>query len=1312
MTLEESKKGMVIKNCLQAVDEAQPWFICILGDRYGWSLDTDPDSVLLKQTFQIAEKDYPWLKNYRDRSVTEIEILHGFLNKTPKERKEINFLLYIRQAKEEGEVKAVECDSARTKLEDLTKRCTAMAPFGAHYYTTAEQLGELVLKDIQELIERDFPLVKEKDKSPEDREEEAHLSYSRVASTAHAPVMANDTMLDKYLTADNEANRAGSGAIRSDEDTSGKSLVLFGKPGCGKSALVSHYFLRRVVTQALQTENRRQSGSQARRESIKNPRSQTSRYLESTDVLVLHHVGSSPTSCKLENIILRFMGRCRALIGDSFRYFGTDGAGDMPSDRRAIIAVLPDFIKYAAGVAGAVGKRLVWIIDGLEQIERSSNWLSESDMSWCPKPPLPANFSFICTVSTPHAGGGQGATVGVESLEEMDKATTMVPLDDLDGGSVGRRRSSSSSDSDSENGFGGQGAGSRKKTENLVHLEQQTQESKRRLSRVSARSSYTRQLTVYMSDRPEQWVMRRVHLLSREETEEVIHAFLRLHHHKLTTAQLDKFTAATTTRVPGFLATVCKLLLQFGNFQELDSQLDKCLSATSMPGLIRFAVSRFGAADAKFALRMLAFIVCTRAGLSREELLELMQLDSSLSGLVPLSQFQFAGIFRTVQPWLHVDSNGYHSLANESSREAVLEIFRELCVDSSDGDAYAGRRNSSSEDEAEWDKLLAPLHMTLAMFFDTKVNRTSYRCVEFVYHRFRAAIIHNKRRNRQNGNQEHGVGVGGSSATQADKMLPTSHGQRLAVHQRRRSQARTTASESINPEQIEDQTMEIAMTALMLDVDGDITKSRIVRQADSSFGEEGLNMEQLADVSLIPHILGPHFVDTFKQLCQQLAATTPIEEYQMRAQSGNIIFAAFIRTCDSTPELQDERKPSGAAIERSTSANASNDENMRWKLRLLIADFGRDVGEYSLAGRLLERIVNWTMHRRRPRRSEILDEQGSRRGSNDEQDEPPSQFAVDNHMLCCTKLAELYSRHSVQPLLSNDASGSEDSGTAVGSAMREARRALHVYPGMDRTEAAEMLLTHALDEIITDDALMSTLGEHAASAAGVGAAVDARQDSPTPGRSFRRMETSAVGIAATVVAVRDDTAAHRSDAAMLPQIYQSLGWIKINGRSALMKAVTLAEKQETDAEALKAVAAAFKTVEYADREALVCFRSALLALKEQGDWVGVAHALNGLGTVRQKQRRFDQAERLFTQCLEIRRQHLYATHPDIAQVLTSTGSLLCDIGEKRFIEAEALFKEALKVYTASLGREHPRLQHAKKGLKEVQQALGASGAQR
>jgi hypothetical protein len=75
------QNGLVIRNCLEAVDEAQPWFICILGQRYGWSFSTDPDSELLKQTFDIAAESYPWVNQFRDRSVTELEVLHGYLNK-------------------------------------------------------------------------------------------------------------------------------------------------------------------------------------------------------------------------------------------------------------------------------------------------------------------------------------------------------------------------------------------------------------------------------------------------------------------------------------------------------------------------------------------------------------------------------------------------------------------------------------------------------------------------------------------------------------------------------------------------------------------------------------------------------------------------------------------------------------------------------------------------------------------------------------------------------------------------------------------------------------------------------------------------------------------------------------------------------------------------------------------------------------------------------------------------------------------------------------------------------------------------------
>lgn len=48
-----------------------------MSKRYGWNGIQDE---LLQSTFDYAQKSYPWLQNYRDRSVTELEFLHGHLN--------------------------------------------------------------------------------------------------------------------------------------------------------------------------------------------------------------------------------------------------------------------------------------------------------------------------------------------------------------------------------------------------------------------------------------------------------------------------------------------------------------------------------------------------------------------------------------------------------------------------------------------------------------------------------------------------------------------------------------------------------------------------------------------------------------------------------------------------------------------------------------------------------------------------------------------------------------------------------------------------------------------------------------------------------------------------------------------------------------------------------------------------------------------------------------------------------------------------------------------------------------------------------
>ncbi len=69
--IPEEKKGEVLSICMKFIDECRPYFIGILGERYGWVEETAPESVI---------KDFPWITNHSGESITELEILHGVLN--------------------------------------------------------------------------------------------------------------------------------------------------------------------------------------------------------------------------------------------------------------------------------------------------------------------------------------------------------------------------------------------------------------------------------------------------------------------------------------------------------------------------------------------------------------------------------------------------------------------------------------------------------------------------------------------------------------------------------------------------------------------------------------------------------------------------------------------------------------------------------------------------------------------------------------------------------------------------------------------------------------------------------------------------------------------------------------------------------------------------------------------------------------------------------------------------------------------------------------------------------------------------------
>ncbi len=73
ITEEQANEGQVLPLCLAEIERSRPYFIGLLGERYGWIPDTIRPEVIERE---------PWLKEHVQgrTSVTELEILHGVLN--------------------------------------------------------------------------------------------------------------------------------------------------------------------------------------------------------------------------------------------------------------------------------------------------------------------------------------------------------------------------------------------------------------------------------------------------------------------------------------------------------------------------------------------------------------------------------------------------------------------------------------------------------------------------------------------------------------------------------------------------------------------------------------------------------------------------------------------------------------------------------------------------------------------------------------------------------------------------------------------------------------------------------------------------------------------------------------------------------------------------------------------------------------------------------------------------------------------------------------------------------------------------------
>ena len=286
VTDEQKAEGKVLPICLEEIKRCRPYFIGLLGERYGWIPDTIPPEIIERE---------PWLAEHVHgrKSVTELEILHGVLNNPDMAE---HAFFYFRdpayvgflppEAKKDFTAESAE-DAQR--LRSLKERIRASGFPVREDYLGPKALGDLVLADLTAIIDKCWPEGSQPD--PLDREAMDHEAYAQSRERVYIGRPEYFAKLD--------AHADGSGD---------QPLVILGESGCGKSALLANW-----VTHYRKAH---------------------------PEVLTLqHYIGATPYSADWAAMLRRLMGEFK-------RHFNIQH--DIPDKPDALRSVFPNWLHMAA----------------------------------------------------------------------------------------------------------------------------------------------------------------------------------------------------------------------------------------------------------------------------------------------------------------------------------------------------------------------------------------------------------------------------------------------------------------------------------------------------------------------------------------------------------------------------------------------------------------------------------------------------------------------------------------------------------------------------------------------------------------------------------------------------------------------------------------------------------------------------------------------------------------------------------------------------------------------------------------------------
>jgi len=307
---EQSTRKETLKLCLDEIRACRPFFIGLLGERYGWVPDDDAFTSDLKE-------EQPWLKSIKGKSVTELEILHGVLNNPEMAGRAFfyfrdpKYVEIVPKEKKADFLSETLADAEKqTELKDLIRKtCTEKSIPLKENYSDPQSLAALVLEQLKAAIGIQFPVEEIPD--PLTREARDHEAFAESRRRTYIGRPDYFDALNKHC------------------NQNGKPLILLGDSGSGKSALLANWV-------------------------------EHWRKIHPNDFIFQHYIGGTPDGSVHWKLMSRMMAEIKQW---------SDDTDEIPRTNDDILRDFPLWLSKARIIAEHKGVHSIVVIDALNQLE-------------------------------------------------------------------------------------------------------------------------------------------------------------------------------------------------------------------------------------------------------------------------------------------------------------------------------------------------------------------------------------------------------------------------------------------------------------------------------------------------------------------------------------------------------------------------------------------------------------------------------------------------------------------------------------------------------------------------------------------------------------------------------------------------------------------------------------------------------------------------------------------------------------------------------------------------------------------------------